>query len=254
MYLAGNLKFLRKSKKLTQAQFAEKVGLTRSVIGAYEEGRAEPKLQSLLIMAQYFDVSLDDFLLSPIDSNLETSFQGSPLRVLPINVDKSTDKELVTLVPHKAAAGYLAGFEDVEYISSLPTFHLPVSELPQDQSYRAFQIEGDSMLPIPSGAYIIGGFIENWAQVGGNKSYIVVMKDEGIVFKRLEKGKGSWTFHSNNADFDSYDVRSEEIAEIWQARAYLNFSFPSQSSKSDAMQDIQSQLAQLRSSIQDLKS
>lgn len=253
MYLPGNLKFLRKSKKLTQAQFAEKVGLTRSVIGAYEEGRAEPKLQSLMIMAQYFDVSLDDLLLTPIDSSLETSFQGSPLRVLPINVDKSTDRELVTLVPYKAAAGYLAGFEDVEYISSLPTFHLPVSELPQDQSYRAFQIEGDSMLPIPSGSYIIGSFIENWAQVGGNKSYVVVMKDEGIVFKRLEKGKGSWTFHSNNADFDSYDVQPGEIAEIWQARAYLNFNFPNQSSKSDAMQDIQSQLAQLRSSIQDLK-
>tara|TARA_B100000963_G_scaffold340008_1_gene338231 strand:- start:22 stop:786 length:765 start_codon:yes stop_codon:yes gene_type:complete len=254
MYLAGNLKFLRKSKKLTQAQFAEKVGLTRSVIGAYEEGRAEPKLQSLLIMSQFFDLSLDDFLLTPIDSNIETSFQGSPLRVLPISVDKSTDKELVTLVPYKAAAGYLAGFEDVEYISSLPTFHLPLSELPQDQSYRAFQIEGDSMLPIASGAYVIGSFMENWAQVGGNKSYIVVMKDEGIVFKRLEKNKSSWTFHSNNADFESYRVEPAEVSEIWQARAHLSFSFPNQPSKSDAMQDIQNQLSQLRTSIQDLKS
>jgi len=43
---AKNLKFLRSRKGLTQAELAANLGIKRSVIGAYEEGRAEPRLKS----------------------------------------------------------------------------------------------------------------------------------------------------------------------------------------------------------------
>ena len=42
-----NIKFLRKKKGLTQQQFADEIGIKRSLVGAYEEERAEPKYDLL---------------------------------------------------------------------------------------------------------------------------------------------------------------------------------------------------------------
>ena len=47
MSIAENLKFLRKKAGYTQEQFAQELGIKRSLVGAYEEGRAEPRLQNL---------------------------------------------------------------------------------------------------------------------------------------------------------------------------------------------------------------
>ena len=51
MKLDKTLKSMRKLKNWTQQQLADRVGLKRSVIGAYEEGRAEPKIESLLALS-----------------------------------------------------------------------------------------------------------------------------------------------------------------------------------------------------------
>ena len=55
-------KFLRKKEALTQEQLATKIGVKRAMIGAYEEGRAEPRLHTLQHLAAYFQVRLDDFV------------------------------------------------------------------------------------------------------------------------------------------------------------------------------------------------
>ena len=134
-----NIRFLRKQKGLTQEQFAEKVGINRSVVGAYEEGRASPPLETLLKMAELFQITADDF----ISKNLSKGEEASPIgaggnspkfKVLSITVDKD-DNENIELVPQKASAGYLNGFADPEYIEELPRFQLPV--LPKNATYRA---------------------------------------------------------------------------------------------------------------------
>lgn len=53
----------------------------------------------------------------------------------------------------KAAAGYLNGYADPEFIDELNTFTLPMLA---PGSYRPFEIVGDSMLPTPSGSIIVG--------------------------------------------------------------------------------------------------
>jgi transcriptional regulator with XRE-family HTH domain len=51
MALAGsNLKYLRKLRGWTQEEFASKLGIKRSLIGAYEEERAEPRTDVLEIL------------------------------------------------------------------------------------------------------------------------------------------------------------------------------------------------------------
>ena len=60
--LSENIKFLRKQKGLTQEQFAEKLGIKRSLVGAYEEGRAEPGLANLQKISTILEVSIDNLI------------------------------------------------------------------------------------------------------------------------------------------------------------------------------------------------
>ena len=231
--LAQNIRFLRKQKGLTQAQLAEKVGLNRSVVAAYEEKRAEPRLQTLLLIAKYFDISLDDLVLKEQDGKQAPSSFDSDrsLRILPITVDGQSEEELITVVPVKAAAGYLDGYGDVDFIEALPQFSMPVREIPQDLTLRMFQVKGESMLPLPEGSYVLGSYEPNISSAGGGNPYIVVTAEEGIVFKKVENriaDNGTFRLVSENPDYPPYEVKAKDIIEMWKARAYLLFDLPEQ--------------------------
>jgi transcriptional regulator with XRE-family HTH domain len=55
----GRLKFLRNSHKLTQEQLADSIGGSERGIQNYEAGRRKPTYDILIVIADYFDVSID---------------------------------------------------------------------------------------------------------------------------------------------------------------------------------------------------
>ncbi len=228
--ISNNLKYLRKQLNLTQEQLAAQVGIKRSLLGAYEEGRADPRLNNLQRMAEIFNVSVDqlisiDFTQRDTQDAPTTSKAQSPLKVLAISVDKN-ERENIELVPQKAAAGYLNGYADPEYIEELPRFQLPF--LPSSQTYRAFEISGDSMLPILPGTIVIGSYLEQASAIKNGKTYILVTQREGVVYKRvfLTDDKKSIQLVSDNTAYTPYLTRVEDVLEIWEAKAYISLDFP----------------------------
>ncbi|MCZ2140568.1 MAG: helix-turn-helix domain-containing protein, partial [Bacteroidia bacterium] len=61
-----NLKYLRKLRGWTQEEFAIKLNIKRSLIGAYEEERADPRLDVLEMVSDIFKLSLDELLLKDL--------------------------------------------------------------------------------------------------------------------------------------------------------------------------------------------
>ncbi len=57
-YVAQNIKFIRKTMNYTQDEFAKRLNIKRSSVGAYEEGRALPRIDTLLTIEKVFKVSL----------------------------------------------------------------------------------------------------------------------------------------------------------------------------------------------------
>lgn len=259
MNIAQNLKHIRKTEGLTQSDLAKKIGVNRSLIGAYEEGRAEPKLKTLLIIAQQFGCSMDDLISGDL-SNGKKKFKvdaaGSSLRILPIAIDRSEDRELVSLVPVKAAAGYMTGYGDVEYIESLPRFMMPFPELPQDRSYRVFQIQGESMLPVPSGSYILCEYVQNWATIRSDECYVLLTKDDGVVYKRvinhLEEKK-ELLLKSDNREFDPYTVEADKILEVWKAVGYTSFQLPDGNFQPVGMQELTQLVMEMKRDLDGLR-
>lgn len=64
-----NIKKIRSIQKLSQSNFAELFGLSRASIGAYEEGRAEAKLDIIIKIANYFSITVDDLINQEITVN-----------------------------------------------------------------------------------------------------------------------------------------------------------------------------------------
>lgn len=252
--ISPNLKYLRKKKGLTQQQFADAMGIKRSLIGAYEEDRAEPKYDLLKKIAEFFDLTIDEFINESISDSWKPKLksQGSNLRILSISVDKD-DKENIEMVPVKASAGYLNGFSDPEYIKDLPKFQLPLPFLKQG-TFRAFEILGDSMLPIQSGSIILAEYLDNWNDVKIGETYIVISKNEGVVYKRAGnkfKENKELKLVSDNKLYDPYTIASEDILEIWKAKAFISSTLPDPTPE-PSIETLSSMMAQMQKSISQL--
>jgi transcriptional regulator with XRE-family HTH domain len=219
MSLAGkNLRHLRKLRGLTQDEFAQKLGIKRSLVGAYEEERADPRIDVLEIVMDMFKLSMDDLLLNDLSNEGET-YLAKRRKLKMVSEDRAT----IQFVPVKAAAGYLAGYNDPEFVDELNTFALPMLS-PGD--YRAFEIIGDSMLPTPSGSVVVGEKVENLDYLKNDQPCIVVSRMDGIVYKRVNKAarskNSSFTLVSDNPSYPPYTIKADEIAEVWAAKMVIS--------------------------------
>lgn len=71
--LAQNIRYLRKTSKLSQEEFAAKLGIKRSNIAAYESKNVEPRLRVVLEIAKFFDVSVKSLINRDIENSSEVS-------------------------------------------------------------------------------------------------------------------------------------------------------------------------------------
>jgi len=253
-----NLKYLRHLGELSQQQLAEKLDINRSRLRDYELGLAEPKLELLVKISDYFDRSLDSILredLATQDQAIikQSQEQGSEeLRVLVIS-ENAQGNENIIHVPVKAQAGYLNGYGDPEFIDTLAAYHLPgVSH----GTYRSFEIEGDSMLPLPPGTVIVGKYVESWRDITNNKTYILVTKNDGIVYKRVinrVKNKGLLVLLSDNPAYAPYQIPIEEVQEAWCYYCHLSNAGSEQKNNLDqllqTMEELKTEVSALKEKI-----
>ncbi|MBQ9328107.1 MAG: helix-turn-helix transcriptional regulator [Solobacterium sp.] len=65
-----NLLTLRKMKNMTQEDIAEKVGVSRQSVAKWEAGETVPDLDKCKILAELFEVSLDDLANYELDDSM----------------------------------------------------------------------------------------------------------------------------------------------------------------------------------------
>ncbi len=237
MYFDTNIKLLRKRRKRTQDEVAAQLEMKRSTLSGYENRVAQPGLDVLLLFSDYYHVAVDTLLKVDLSTLSETQLRqleqgedvflrGGNLRVLASTVNAS-NQENIELVPVKAQAGYTNGFSDPEYISELQVFQLPF--LSEEKKYRTFQLQGDSMLPIPEKAWVTGEFVVDWKELKTGEACIVLTMDEGIVFKIIEnktEEEGTLILYSLNPLYEPFEIRMNEIREIWKFVHFISHEIP----------------------------
>jgi len=212
---SDNIRHLRMKKEVSQSIVAESLAITRDRLAKYEEGKSQPPLEILLKLSHYYHVSIDLLLsvdIRKIDIDSLIKLEDNRI-LLPITVDRQ-GKNMIEIIPHKAQAGYLSGYSDPEFIEGLQHISLPFLG---SGKYRAFPVAGDSMPPHREGSFIIGRYVENLGNVRDGRTYILLTKNEGIVYKRLNRnGKNSLMLVSDNTFYEPYTVKASDILEMWE--------------------------------------
>lgn len=237
MYFASNIKFLRRRRGRTQDDVAAALQMKRSTLSGYENGVAQPGIESLVAFSGYFNISLDTMLkidlthlsesqLGELERGYDAYIKGSNLRVLATTVAPD-NRENIELVNEKAKAGYTTGYADPEFIGDLPLFNLPF--LSRDRKYRTFQLKGDSMLPIPDKAWVTGEFMQDWRDIKSGKAYVILTSNDGIVFKVTENNiekSGRLVLYSLNPLYEPYEIHINDVREIWKFVHYISDELP----------------------------
>ena len=257
----SNIKLLRTRRGRSQEEVAIALEVKRSIYSGYENGSAEPPFDLLVRISEYYKVSIDKLLRDDLTALTESQIgiverggdvdmNGRRLRVLATTVDKQ-DRENVELVPEKAKAGYALGYADPEYISILPTFQMPF--LARDRKYRTFQISGDSMPPVADGSWVTGEYVQNWQGIRDGQPYIVITKDDGIVFKvayNQLKEKGTLLLCSTNPLYSPYEVQVANVLEVWKFVHFISAELPEPNMSRDELArsvvELRKEVGQLR--------
>ena len=250
MYLAKNLKYLRKKSGKTQDALSSEIKIGRTTIANYEAGISEPNVDTLLTFSKYFGISVGDLLSKNMEENplpgrgqgeasdekdlmLRAVFPDKPAtgyNNIPkiITVDNSGNDNIV-YVPVKARAGYLSGYGDTEFMETLPTFRLPGLN---NATYRMFEVDGPSMAPnVLHGDRVIGEWIDELDKIRDNRVYVVVHTG-GVAIKRVVnrlKERGKLYLKSDTIahrhEFPTVEINPEDVKEIWYGRMKISSDF-----------------------------
>ncbi len=214
---AKRLKEVRENLGLTQKMFATELNLSTTV--DIERGRT--KMPGHIVM-----LLLKKYQINPLwlygESN-QKYLDANHIDITPkaITVD-NTGEENILMVNQKAAAGYAQNIGDAEYIEALPSFTFPLPEY-RNATYRGFQVEGHSMLPIiMPGEWIICKALTNINEIKSENIYVVV-ENQSVRIKKVvpNHNHNSLTLISTNPEYPNNIVPFHEIKEIWEFHSKL---------------------------------
>lgn len=146
MIIGENIKTIRKEKGLTQKRLGELCGIAESNIRKYENGKQNPKLQTLAKIAAALDVKVNDLLESPLyDSPIYNAFKTSGSlndnlardfinMKLTEGIDwKPIDIEMVKIFKKLNEIGQAKAIERVEELAEIPCYTQTEKNLPDKE-------------------------------------------------------------------------------------------------------------------------
>lgn len=241
--IGRNLKYLRKKNNLSQQSFSEVLSIPRTTLGDYEREKTEPNISTLLEIANYFDIKVDQLIGEDLSLEEYQIMSTGNFKILAISVNDLNEGN-IELVDSKAEAGYLDSYQNPEFIKDLPRFQIP--KLPKG-TYRAFEIQGDSMLPLPSGSIVIASYVEKLEDIKDDQTYVIISQTNGLVYKRVRcdlKDK-NLVLSSDNETYVSYTLDFSEVQEVWKYYAHIGFD----DSKADVANRLESKIGDIHSKV-----
>lgn len=141
--IGKNIKKIRNVKGLSQQAFADLFELTRGNISSYEEGRADPRIEVIIKIANYFSIPLSDLIQKDLSVNELLHYNaGLVLETERLKVGQQLLK--IPYIPILYIEDYIRQYADEEFIAKLPQIAVPTSS---KFKQLAFEVDNPDALP-----------------------------------------------------------------------------------------------------------
>lgn len=238
-----NIKKIRKLKSLSQKDFADLFGLKRGALGAYEEGRSEPKVDTIINVANYFSIPIDDLLKRELKINELLKFDTS------LTTDESRLRRTFPRIPFISKSNqndYLKYHQKESFIKNMAYIEWPVDK--EGKTYRFFEISDLEMSNSQGGLYpkdIVLLEKTNLENLDTNLPALVI-SDEVKLRKIVKKGDVLKLVASHPA-IEDVDVEISNVKELWVLVGLFQ-----KYRKMDNQSDLQMQIDRLSKKVEDL--
>jgi Predicted transcriptional regulators len=157
--IGKNIKKIRNIRSLSQQAFADLFGLTRGNISSYEEFRAEPKIDMVSKIANYFGIPLADFIEKDLSVNALLHYNTK----LVLETEKlKIAEQLVSIpfVPVMYLKDFALKYGDEDFLSKLPNIVVPGAS-----RFRLLALELENQDELPAGLQYKQGDVLIYEQV-----------------------------------------------------------------------------------------
>jgi phage repressor protein C with HTH and peptisase S24 domain len=236
MFDAYNLIEIRDLYGFSQTDFATKLGITREVVNKMEKGkmkvskRTAARLQKFLQEHPFVPSSGDVNILGKSSQAMEQRRPALPFQQQRLQEKNTAGLYLVPLVGIKAQAGYVKGFEQVDYIETLEQYSILPGVNPMGAVWRYFEVDGESMEPtFSSGDVVLATMVphEDWGDVKNFCVYVILTSDQLLIKRIYKKSDTEWVLLSDNEEVAPQVVLPvENIKQLWQFRRHVRSKVP----------------------------
>ena len=226
-FIGKNIKKIRAVKKMSQTDFANIFDMSRTAIGAYEDGRAEPKIETIIQIAQYFQLSIDTLLTKELTVNELFKF-NLITEELAEEANKANENrdELSYQTPFvglNSSLDYVVNYHNQDFINQLPVISFPFIS---HKKSRAFQLEGSEMEYENTGLHhkdiLLCIPVKEMKDLVNDQLYVVV-HEKGLIIRRyVGRQKSYLHLKADNPSYDVLLIKEKQVLEIWEATAVFS--------------------------------
>ena len=244
-FFGKNIKKIRVIKGLSQQAFAELFSLKRATLGAYEEGRSEPKIDTIIKVANYFSISIDDFLTKEVTVNQLLRFNGGI--TTDINQIVKTSFKEIPFVNSLNSKLFVDNFKTTQSYSSLPTIRVPVEG---NFDFLAFMVKDLFMVSGEEGLFpndvVIGESTNTDALIDGD--VVIALVDDELLIRRFTISDRGYELVADHIHIPSIYIPFDTVVYFWKVSFVFLKQYPKFTSKiAVKMNELDTKLTQLLS-------
>lgn len=189
-----NIKELRTSRGLSQQKLSDETGIPKGRINGWEQLGSQPKKEDYDKLVNFFGLENSTGVSNAKDLGQVSRVQSTNGYKIYTNNSKNYLQIEIKFVPREHFPGYILGWSNSEYVNSLPTIPVIVKSYQSEETYRMFEVSGDSMdydgrNSIENGNWIIGKKFEkdawNTKLLIDDVSEWIIVHSSGIIVRHI---------------------------------------------------------------------
>lgn len=246
-FFGKNIKKIRSVKNLSQQAFADLFGLKRATLGAYEEGRSEPKIETIIKVANHFSITIDNILTRDLTVNELLKFKsGVTTDINELTQEKFADIPCITEVNSLDYIGY---YDNEAFVHQMPKLKLPVkNNLP----LRGYTISNLEMTSYDKGLYpndiVIGHYFPvNKIKELLNGTLVLVLVAGKLILRRIYVMKSKVVLRADHTNIEDKEFEKSDVLEIWKIKYVFYKRIP------EYKDDLEDQLSLLANELSKIK-